>query len=483
MKRNKLLLNILPLTFVGSLPVLSLSCNANKINTTEKLEQNKQLGDKKNIEKLKKVWKIHTLSKLYGINVEKDSVNPEELKNIFKEEFKKKQSKLFKDSYEAYKIYAQSESNNKELYFTEKIAQWNRDNAFKNEKFSWDESTEAFPGEKNQDIFVKIWLAEDTEISSKINDMLLVKAYFTLSNINDFMKIKNSIEKEKLKNKKEQVKEVNFEYYLNDDKATKDSHYDLKNYFLIKYAIENKYIQLWNKSLDRSSGFKDQYDKFTNPKHASKISTPEDFNNFFKDDDVQANKKIKDWEIVSNQSEVEKQLSGYTGFKKTSQNESYGLNWDIDVNKARESFGQSYGVYSSQNQMLFNFDSLKKGDIKSFVYVSEQDKHVSYVNQIVPIGKETKLLTKKDFGNKVLTSEDYEKLLSEKGKKARVLSFENTIYKGNEDKLAYMFYAKDSNKLLDEAIKTFAHLGHKLKVNKDIEPLYNLTKDIIWIES
>ncbi len=86
----------------------------------------------------------------------------------------------------------------------------------------------------------------------------------------------------------------------------------------------------------------------------------------------------------------------------------------------------------------------------------------------MPVGKKTKLKTKEDYTK--------DKVDDSKLKETEVLSFEGTIYKENLNKLAYLFYGKDAKNLLEKAIEAFAHLGVKIKVNKEIASLYEAIK-------
>nr|WP_307929886.1 hypothetical protein [Mycoplasmopsis bovis] len=65
---------------------------------------------------------------------------------IFEKEFKNQQSQLFKDSYDAYKIFALDQLSKNEYYFVEKSLEWKKNDVFKSNPFDWI-STKNFPGE------------------------------------------------------------------------------------------------------------------------------------------------------------------------------------------------------------------------------------------------------------------------------------------------------------------------------------------------
>ncbi|WP_029513664.1 HinT-interacting membrane complex lipoprotein P60 [Mycoplasmopsis primatum] len=485
MKKNKLiLLGSLSTSFIPAVSVMSAKCG-HETKNAERLEQEKQLKDEKRVSEIQDIWNILALSKKYNIKADGTIDHATLIKN-FENEFKRPKSKLFEESYKAYKIYALEQIAKDEYYFVNKVNDWNKNNIFNDNPFNW-LSTKEFPGETNKDDFIKIWSVDSTGIRKEINNMLLVKAYFEISELKDLQTIANNIEeakkkenekdkdkdkdkdKNKEKDKKEEKKDKTqkFEYYENG----KDAKFGLNHYYLNKYAFENKYIQLWNRLFsDKNTS----NDIFTKPEIKNTISTLEDYNAFFKDT-AEEGKKIKEWEILSSNKDIESKLSGYIGFQKDPG--SYGLSWDEGDNKKRTDSAQNYGMYDPLNQILFSFKELQEGKVKSSVPTADKNGKltVTYINQIVPNGIKTKLPKKDDYlkGKEV---EDKDK------KEVDVLSFENTIYKGNLDLLSYMFYTKDSANLVTKATETFAHLGIKIKINKDIKPLYDLLKNKVWVE-
>nr|WP_307927418.1 hypothetical protein [Mycoplasmopsis bovis] len=123
---------------------------------------------------------------------------------------------------------------------------------------------------------------------------------------------------------------------------------------------------------------------------------------------------------------------------------------------------------------MISFNDLKSNGSSVGVKDKDGKSIVSYINQIVPVGKKTKLKTKEDYTK--------DKVDDSKLKETEVLSFEGTIYKENLNKLAYLFYGKDAKNLLEKAIEAFAHLGVKIKVNKEIASLYEQLKNKVWVE-
>lgn len=76
------------------------------------------------------------------------------------------------------------------------------------------------------------------------------------------------------------------------------------------------------------------------------------------------------------------------------------------------------------------------------------------------VGKKVKLRIKEDYIKKSV--EEF------KLKEVEVLLFEDFIYKGNLNKLVYLFYGKDVKNFLEKVIEVFVYLGVKIKVNKEI---------------
>ncbi|MCE6090861.1 hypothetical protein J7894_02205 [Mycoplasmopsis agalactiae] len=458
-KISKKLLSSLSLLTIPSVAVISAKCG-NDVETTERLNQQKDLKENKRVAELEEIWNNFALSYIYNLKPAKQH-DANSWKKNFEKEFQNQNSQLFKDSYEAYKIFALDQLSKNEYYFVEKSLEWKKNDVFKTNPFDWI-STKNFPGETNPADFIKIWMEDKTGIRKEINNMLLVKAYFEISDLSKLQTIANNIANVGKKDK-EKSKDQKFEYYVDG----KDAKFDLKYYNLVKYAFENKYIQLWNRTFDDKTT---SNDIFTRKEIKNTISNKEDFNAFFKDS-AEAEKKAKEWEIITTNTE-DKELQGYAGIQKDPG--TYGLNWDETDNKRRNRGSGTYGVYDALNSILFSFSDLSSKN--SSVNVKDKDGKsiVSYINQIVPVGKKVKLRTKEDYIKKSVEDS--------KLKEVEVLSFEDSIYKGNLNKLAYLFYGKDAKNLLEKAIEAFAHLGVKIKVNKEITPLYEQLKDKVWVE-
>ncbi len=74
---------------------------------------------------------------------------------------------------------------------------------------------------------------------------------------------------------KDKSKDQKFEYFV----GGKDAKFDLDHYNLVKYAFENKYIQLWKRTFDDKTT---SNDLFTKEEIKNTISNKNDFNAFFK---------------------------------------------------------------------------------------------------------------------------------------------------------------------------------------------------------
>lgn len=458
-KISKKLLASFSLFTIPSVAIISAKCG-NDVETTERLNQQKDLKDAKRVSELEEIWKNFALSYIYKLKPS-NKHDAKSWKQNFEKEFKNQQSQLFKDSYDAYKIFALDQLSKNEYYFVEKSLEWKKNDVFKSNPFDWI-STKNFPGEQKPEDFIRIWMEDKTGIRKEINNMLLVKAYFGISDLKQLQTIANNIANAG-KADKDKSKDQKFEYFV----GGKDAKFDLNHYNLVKYAFENKYIQLWKRTFDDKTT---SNDLFTKKEIKNTISNKDDFNAFFKDT-AEAEKKAKDWEIITMNDE-DKELQGYAGIQKDPG--TYGLNWNETDNKRRVTSSGTYGAYDALNSILISFSDLKSKSSSVGVKDKDGKSIVSYINQIVPVGKKTKLKTKEDYTK--------DKVEDSKQKETEVLSFDGTIYKDNLDKLAYLFYGKDAKSLLEKAIEAFAHLGVKIKVNKEIAPLYEQLKNKVWVE-
>lgn len=455
MKKFKLLLST-----ATTLPIVSaaVSCGVN-VETTEKIKQDKFLSDQKRVDDFENIWKIYALSLRYNL-LENKQFNENELNEKFNAEFKNKNSQLFKDSYLAFRFYSRQKLDSSSNYFLKKFIEWNKNSYFGNntpiEEIGKLIEINTIP---NEDVFSKIWNVEQTGIKKEINNMLLVKKYFEISSLEELKTI--------TKNKTNKT----FEYYANGS----DANYDLDHFYLNKYAMTNKYIQLWN----RSFGEKNKtYDIFLGDLKLN-IDSVQSFNDTFQKEEAQKSKQCNDWETLTSKKiseEVDTKLFGYNGFIKDSQ--QYGLNWNEKDLKAKKDSASLYGIYDPTNNRLVNFETIKQQNTNISALDPKTNKNiVSYINQIVPVGREIDKIAKnlEAFEKSELKPEDVEKNYT-------VLSFKNTIYSENLDSISFLFSLKDTT-LLETAIDAFAHLGIKIKPSEKIKQIYDLLKNKVWVDT
>nr|WP_307915698.1 hypothetical protein [Mycoplasmopsis bovis] len=93
---------------------------------------------------------------------------------------------------------------------------------FKSNPFDWI-STKNFPGEQKPEDFIRIWMEDKTGIRKEINNMLLVKAYFGISDLKQLQTIANNIANAG-KADKDKSKDQKFEYFV----GGKDAKFDLE---------------------------------------------------------------------------------------------------------------------------------------------------------------------------------------------------------------------------------------------------------------
>ncbi|MCS4536591.1 hypothetical protein NXS15_00395 [Mycoplasma sp. CSL7475-4] len=428
MKKIKLLL-----ASVSAITPFSVIACGQTIDTTAKLKQDDEIR-KFSVEQLKTEFSHATLLSLYGIPFNSSSNLDETYINTFKD----RSSKLFIDSYQAFQLYERNELQKDPFYFAQKVIDWNRDRILSVEDV---QSIGDIEKDKplTQDQFSIIWLNEKTQIRQEIEKMLFVNAYFKISD-------------------KDQLKKIdkNFKY-------TSELKYELENYLLSKYAVDKKFAQVWSKDNEASNNNDSFFTRGYNT--ISNVKTFNDFWNFSKLPKI----KLKDdIEFVSGH-ESDKELYGYKGFKANTT--SYSLKWDYDSLKNKTGSKDLYGYYDVNNDRLVN-EEIEPNFVINPFKISNNPTNIPtvvYVNQVAPIssGVEVELPTvENDENNKT---------------KVTLLSFKNTFYRDKLDILAFLFFLNDQS-LYETAIKSFADIGYKFKVNDKSKALRETIKDLPFVE-
>ncbi|QBF34810.1 hypothetical protein EG856_02705 [Mycoplasmopsis phocirhinis] len=418
--------------FSTLLPLSVVACGQN-IDSTAKLKQDDDIR-KYSADQLKAQFSHATLLSIYGINFNSSS----NLEQTYIDTFRDQNSKLFKDSFQAFQLYERNQLEKDPFYFAQKLIDWNRDRIL-----NVDDIKKIGDIEKDkpltQEQFSTIWLNEKTKIREEVEKMLFVNAYFKISNKDDLKKI-----------------DKNFKY-------TSELNYELDNYLLSKYAVDKKFAQIWSKD-DEDSNNADSF--FT--RGYNTISNVKTFNDFWNFSKLPKTLLKDDIEYISGH-ESDKELYGYKGFKNNTT--SYSLKWDYESLKNKTGSKDLYGYYDVNNERLVNTEIEANFVINPFKISSGQSNipTVVYVNQIAPIstGVEVELPR--------VENDDKDKV------KVTLLSFKNTFYHDKLDILAFLFFLNDET-LYETAIKSFADLGYKFKVNDKSKALRETIKDLPFVE-
>lgn len=428
---KKINLAILSSSLVA-IPFVSASC-AKNVKTVEKIKQD-NLIKADAAEQLKAKFTRATLLSLYKIKFN-DSNNLDE---TYLNEFKKEESDLFKDSEKAFKLYAKNKLDKDKYYFAQKVVDWTSSRILNNQEIETLKTIQPH-SEITKDHFKALWLNEKTGIRAEIEKMLFVNKYFAI-------------------NTKEELKKIdkNFKY-------TKDIKYELKNYLLAKYAVEKKYAQIWMKDAETKV---DNDSFFT--RGFPTIKDADTFNEFWKDSSQPKDQLKADIEFIS-ENEDDKKLYGYKGFK--SATTSYSLKWDYESLKNKKAKKDLYGYFDVNNNRLVNSE-IENGFVINPYKISTGENTtptVVYLNQIAPIAASQEV--------ELPNSEDAQSAKS----KVTLLSFDNTMYKDKLDILAFLFFLNDQT-LYETAIKSFADLGYKIKINKTSIALREAAKSLVFVE-
>ncbi|WP_051677948.1 HinT-interacting membrane complex lipoprotein P60 [Mycoplasmopsis opalescens] len=455
---KKLFKNLLSLCPALLLPTVAVSCGGVKIDSKEKIDQDKKLS--KIRDEVSKQYVQSILASLYGINV-----SDANKLTIYQESFKNKNSQLYKDSLKAFRLYESDKKTANSHYFEEKINEWAKANIFTSQElaaFGDVRATQPLTEEQ----FILLWLKDKTQIRNEIEKMLLVHKYFEIGN--------RKLDDDKEKNLKKNVEEL--KKLDKDFKYDKNLKYELEYYTIIKYALEKKLVQQWE--FDGSTDVKHPF--FITP-HAT-ITGINSFNDFFIKKGIKGNAKTKkivsDFELLrekatsetQNEKQPDQWLDGYKGFKTGFT--SYNLSWDYENLKNKEA-NRLYGYYDANNNRIINLDFISADTFKIEPYKRGENSDkpiVAYINQIAPIGaaKEVELPN----------SEDAKK---DEKTKVKLLTFNGTFFRDKLDLISFIFYLKDGS-LYDKAINSYAKLGFKIKINIDNDIVKEALKDLVFVE-
>ncbi|AIA29238.1 P60-like lipoprotein [Mycoplasmopsis californica] len=412
-------------------PFAVVACGQN-VNTPGKIKQDEEIT-KTASNQLKKLFTHSVLLTEYKIPFSDSS----KVDEIYINTFKDKNSQLYKDSLKAFKFYALNKINTDQYYFAEKVVSWSGDRTLNPQEIKslGPIQPNTIPTENQFEI---LWINEKTGIRDELEKMLIVNKYFAISDKDHLKKM-----------------DKNFKY-------TKDIKYELKNYLLAKYAVEKKFAQVWSKDPEKEAD-----DSFFTQGY-NNLRGADSFNAFWTYSNQPKIVLKNEIEHISG-NEDDKKLYGYKGFK--SNTNSYSLKWDFESLKAKKYPKELYGYFDVNNNRLVNTKIEPNFVINPYKTNSEQTNTPTlvYVNQIAPIASTTEVelpTVEKDEKNKT---------------KVTLLSFDNTMYKDKLDLLAFLFFLNDAT-LYETAIKSFAQIGHKIKINKVSETLRKAAKDLTFVE-
>ncbi|WP_416737997.1 HinT-interacting membrane complex lipoprotein P60 [Mycoplasmopsis meleagridis] len=418
-------------------PFLAVACG-NKVETTEKIKQDKTLSSEITINTIEQDWLNSTLASLYGIDISNND-NLNKLKN----DVNSISSQLFNDSYLAFQLYAQNQLNKDKNFFLKKNIELVK-NTDINDYSKIIATNQVTPGEiPNSSIFKAYWANDKSKIREEISKLLLVYKYFQISDPKQLKTIDSSF------------------------KYDKDLTTSIENYNLNQYALKKKLIQIWKKSDDTKISTDDFF-----LQGYGLIKDVNDFNNFLKNSpDYSKVLKKNSSEILTN-NPYDTELKGYAGFEVD--NNNYGLLWNYeDLSKINSSTTNDYsltGFYSPSANRLFNQISKDNPYSPYKNNADTTDKAIlAYINQITPIAE--KLPTKLPLSENSSESED--KIL---------LSFKNTPYADKINRLSFIFALNDPD-IYKTAQNAFSKLGYQIQIKKDInETLFNALKDKSFIK-
>ncbi|ADE19367.1 HinT-interacting membrane complex lipoprotein P60 [Mycoplasma crocodyli] len=403
MKRKLLILSTLSTSVIAPI-AFTISCGKNQ-DSSDLIKQD-ELFKGANVKVVaEKIWTEKTLASLY--NIKAPTLN---------DEFLNKESQYYKDAYQAFKTFSEFSVGLDELFYMKQLSTWSSQGIFTADEAN--KLASITKGQPTEEQFNIIYKNKATGFSIDLNKLLLVNKYFDIKDDKSLLKI-------------------------HPDYAKNKPNYDTNQYNLIAYAMSKNFVQKWEYV---SKEVTDLFSEKT--KTINKIS---DFTKLLSktyEQSVVANEQL----LFTENKETELKLGGYVGLVADGIN-AYGL--DVDMDKLKNATkGFLYGFYSNNDDKSLVHLKTNSEDFEKSIplyNVKNKDLSVTYLNLILPIGKEVE---EKDKDGKVTG-------------KSKVLSFDNTIYKDHLTKLSFSFVLADKN-VFDVAKSAFIKLGYKLQVDDPI---------------
>ncbi|VEU78281.1 HinT-interacting membrane complex lipoprotein P60 [Mycoplasmopsis columbinasalis] len=425
------------LAATAALPVVAVSCG-NTVDTIAKLQQDELLKKAEVATLIEQNWLKGLIQELYKPT--NTTMTQAELNEAFEVEPEKYSETLFNDAYKAFRFYAEKQLATNTYFFQE----LNNTLISKGNVNPTDASTLADKTQSlltpSENVFRIYWKTPESNVRFEILKMLAVYKYFSVSDLETLNKMSKDTEK---------ITWV----------VTASPKYSLTNYFLNKYALTKRMVQIWEKTTTDPGTPDDFFIQKT-----GNISGPVTFNEYFKDTDAYQ-KQLTPQSVnllVSDSSAPDTKLVGYVGFRTNVSD--YGLNWDYEQlkNVTADSQNKAFltrGYYDPNRSTLIQISNdPDKGYTSYNPYVKDKTTNtttvkIAYLNQIVPLA---------GVEQAPKTSEENAELGD-----VTVLSFANTIFKDQIDKLSYIYYQND-DALFKTAQEAFVRLGYKIHIKENV---------------
>ncbi|WLP85565.1 HinT-interacting membrane complex lipoprotein P60 [Mycoplasma seminis] len=405
--------NLLLAAPIATIPLAAVSCGVDK-DTPEKVKQDLILKSEQIKNIVEDQWMQATLKSLYNVEQTAELISNATYKA---------------EALAAYQALVANENLKNSFYLLTQINTWaslgilTKDDITAFSDFLNGTSAnikDAYnKANVNEEQFIRLYSNKQTKVAFAVNKLLLVNKYFQISSLADLEKIDSS----------------STSLYKN--------KFQLNQFNLINYVINNKSVQLWKYEDTNANNL------FTMSSYQIK-----DIKNY--EGLIKKSTAINDTAtsalLINPNATWEINLGGYKGITSNPYEMSYKVDdlLNLDANK------NLVGFYDFTNNKLVSV--AENGTLQTPVNVSSDGKkiEVAYMSLILPLAKKT---TEK-------VTEDGKEVEKEKS----ILSFDETVYKDNLSQLRLILAVSD-DKLYAKAQKAFADLGYLAHVDKNIKEI------------
>ncbi|MHA3839050.1 HinT-interacting membrane complex lipoprotein P60 [Mycoplasma sp. HF14] len=407
--RSKSLLFVAPAV---AMPLAMVSCGTDK-DTDAKRQQDADFKKDSVTQIIENQWLESTLKNLYSVAQDKKLIENDAYKA---------------DAYAAYTAYVARENlKNNPFYLFTQLNVWaasgilSKDDqaAFKDfisgkDNVADGSSSPYYKASVSQEQFNVLYNNKDTKVAYVVNKLLLVNKYFQINSLADLEKIDQS------------------------SASLYKAKFQLDQFNLINYVINNKSVQLWQYE------DKNENNIFTMANY--QIDSVQEYQDLIKKS-TSAGDTATSALLINQSAPYQMTLGGYKGITTN----PYSLSYSVDDLLEKTSDEIVVGFYDAVNNKIVSVNPDTK-KLASSIPVSTDGTtiNVAYMSQIVPVGKK---VTKK------VTEDGKEKEVEEK-----VLSFDETPYKDSLNQLRILLAVSDE-KLFKKAQKAFVDLGYVVKVD------------------